>query len=201
MSNIFLAILFYFLPNLLFTIDATSFRGCHDMSRQSSSVDYFNYEERRATLKKLREQAGISQGRLAELAGVSLFTVSRFEGGVRDVKPKTLAKLEEAMADIIAGQRMTQMLHAHRGQTVPLSVMTSAPRSRKREQADELARLREQVVILRDMVEMLKQRDANWHEAFTLQDEVIRLYEAERVKRPKEAGAMVKRARLLIAKR
>jgi transcriptional regulator with XRE-family HTH domain len=166
-----------------------------------SAAEVFDYEERRRTLKKLRRKAGITQSQLAALSGLSHFTISRFEGGDRDLSPRTLQKVENALADIMAGQKagqkLTAQLHAERGRTAPLSVMTRAPRSRsrKREQADELA---SQVAILAGMVATLKQRDENFHEAYTLMTEVIRLYEAEEMTRPKEASALLKRARLLV---
>lgn len=172
-----------------------------DMSRKSSAR-HFSYAERRSVLVKKRQEAGVSQAQWADLAGVTVFTVSRFETGQRDVKASTLRKLEDAMADILAGQRMTQMLNQQRGRTAPLSKMMAAPSRPSNDARDiELADLRQQVEILRDMVSLLQERDARFDEAYTLMREVVDQYAKEGFERPKEANALLKRAQLLVAKK
>lgn len=50
-----------------------------------------------ANLRKLREEAGLSQGSLAELAGISLMAVYRIEAEARWPRPATLAALAKAL--------------------------------------------------------------------------------------------------------
>jgi transcriptional regulator with XRE-family HTH domain len=192
----------------------------------AGSHEQFSYEERRRTLRKVRKKAKISQVRLAELAGVDHFSISRFEAGSRDVSPKMLKKIEEALSDVMAGQKVTALLRAQRTQTDVLSEM--APPRREpgsesywtaREQSvqkgsrptthlmlensglrEENANLSEQVNILRGIVEMLQEQATNWQETCTLQSEVIRLFEEEEVKRPAEADALLKRAAAVVKK-
>jgi transcriptional regulator with XRE-family HTH domain len=190
-----------------------------------SSAEYFSYEERRRTLKKLRKQAKISQRRLAELCGVTHFTIGRFENGRQDVSPKTLKKMEEALSDALAGLKITALLHAQRTRTGSLAQMAPPPAGTEeywqaRDQfvrrgsrrmtelmlenaqlREDNARLGEQVGILKQLVERLQEQTSNWHEAFTLQSEVIRLFEQEEVKRPKEADALLERTKVLAGKK
>src|SRR5215472_14425605 len=91
----------------------------------AGSAQRWDFEERRRVIRKKRKELGLSQQRLADLADVAVFTVSRFETGAQDIKPKTLAKIEEALTDAIAARRMTQMLRAQRQQVGTLSQMVS----------------------------------------------------------------------------
>jgi len=56
----------------------------------------------RATLRQMREQAGISLEELASQAGVSTSTLRMFETGIPDLAPATYADTVGALAVLIA---------------------------------------------------------------------------------------------------
>jgi transcriptional regulator with XRE-family HTH domain len=188
-----------------------------------ASAERWDFDERRKTIRQKRKELGLSQVRLAKLAGVHVFTINRFEAGIKDVKPKTLAKIEDALTDAIAAQRMTQTLRAQRQQIDfgPLSQMAPPPpgsegHRRAREDfveqgtttmtqlaidnsrlAEQTTLLQQQIVELKNIVSILQEQAHNWEEACTLQGEVIRQFqEKEKGSGDREVEALLKRARL-----
>jgi transcriptional regulator with XRE-family HTH domain len=95
--------------------------------KAGSSSAVFSYEERRRGLFKLRSEAGISQRDIGRLSGVNSETICRYERGLRDLKPKKVETIENALADIIAGRKageeLTARLHAERAQVGAVGVM------------------------------------------------------------------------------
>lgn len=79
------------------------------MSDSESSFTIFTLNERRATLRKYREQANLSLAEVAKLARLSQSMVSKFELGQRDLSPKAYARLEKAIVKI-HGRIMADLL-------------------------------------------------------------------------------------------
>jgi DNA-binding XRE family transcriptional regulator len=190
------------------------------MNKVNYSVNRGTFEERRTAVKRLRKKCGLAQCKLAALAGVALKTLNRFEVGVQDMTPRAHAKIEQALSDALAGQRLSDLLRSQRTQVSPLAQLCPPPPGTKdywrgREDffqhdegtmtpltidssrlADQNVQLLKQITELKRVVEILQQQAHNWEEASVLQSEVIRQLEELVPNKPREAEEMLARARL-----
>jgi hypothetical protein len=138
--------------------------------------------------------------------------------GHHDLLPSHLERVEDALADFIAGRKLTAELRSQRREMDTLGVMADLNPPRKdtpehtqwRERARELhgrstRQLTEEIRRLTqinaervNVIEILREQKNHLEEISTLQSEVIKLFQEEYPdEAPGEAATLLKRAKLL----
>jgi transcriptional regulator with XRE-family HTH domain len=173
-------------------------------------------EERRQALRKLRREIGLSQHEVAQLSGVSVWSVGGFETGARNPKMKTVEKIEAGLSDAMAGRRVTQMFRAQRigslSQMSPPGAGTEAYWRAREAFVQQGSRtmtnlllqnshLKEEVVELKKIVGILQEQARNWEESHVLESQVIRELQAEIPGEHPEVEAMLSRAKFVAGRR
>lgn len=114
----------------------------HTLSPSDSSCAIIRAMERRDVLRWARGRAGLSQRRLAALAGVPQSTVSRIESGAIDPRVGTLRRLLRGCGyELDARPRL--------GQGVDISLIRERLRRSPRERLEDLAFAAESIARLR----------------------------------------------------
>jgi transcriptional regulator with XRE-family HTH domain len=76
-----------------------------DLKDSQAIMNRFSLAERRKTLRKFRERAGLTLEELAEKSGLSKSMISKFELGHRDLSPEAFARLRVAIHKTLDRQR------------------------------------------------------------------------------------------------
>lgn len=80
-------------------------------------------------VKELREDAGLTQRDLADLAGLSHVTVNHIENGKTPPRPRTLRKIAEALDVRVRDLREDRSTYLIAGQRVPDGYVATLVRS------------------------------------------------------------------------
>jgi len=83
----------------------------------------FSFDTRRVAVSKLRQAYGVTQSALAEAAGCSQSKIAMFEGGTQDLSEAAAERVESALVELIADQKVEQ---AAAEQLLPLASMLHA---------------------------------------------------------------------------
>jgi transcriptional regulator with XRE-family HTH domain len=194
------------------------------MNRQrdvGSAKQRFPYADRRETVIKLRKQLGLSQTGLSKTSGLSVSLINQFECGKRDFSERSQRMVDEALSDglaadalhVLRAQRLQGQVGLMRDLGPPADVLgreelvrqkTASLRQLTLENADlhdHVAALSKQVKTMRQLIDLLKEQNQNFHEANTLQSEAIRQLQALVPGEHGEVESLLKRSNLVIGKK